>query len=72
MNRLESVSLIVGMITVYSGLWYLTGDLGDEAKIILFVVILFTNGVFGIVWLTAYLGHAEWAEKLVRIFRTEK
>ena len=72
LNRLEFVYLIVGMITVYAGLWYLTGDVGYEAKIILFIAILLTNGLFGIMWIKAYLGHAEWAEKLVKTFRTEK
>ena len=53
------------MITCYAGLWYLTGDIGQETKVTLFIVILFANALFGIIWITAYLGHAEWAEKLV-------
>ena len=59
------------MITVYAGLWYLTGDIGQEAKIILFVVILLINALFGIMWIKEYLGHAEWAEKLAKKFQIE-
>ena len=50
------------MITVYAGLWYLTGDVGEETSIILFILMLTVNAIFGIVWITAYLGNAEWAE----------
>ena len=59
-------SLMVGMITVYAGLWYLTGDLPNESKICLFIIILLVNAVFGIMWIIEYLSTAEWAEKLVK------
>ena len=59
------------MITVYTGLWYLTGDVGNESKIILFIVIIFANALFGIIWITVYLGHVEWAVSLVKKCRTE-
>ena len=54
------------MITVYAGLWYLTGDIGYETSIIVFVIILFANAVFGIMWIIAYVGTAEWAETIIR------
>ena len=71
LNRIEFISLIVGMITVYAGLWYLTGDIGEETSIILFIVILSVNALFGIMWITSYLGHAEWAEIVVKKIRIE-
>ena len=33
---------------------------------IVFALILIGNAVFGIMWIFAYLGNAEWAEILVR------
>ena len=51
------------MVTVYAGLWYITGDIGEETSIVLFIVMLFVNLLFGIIWISEYLGHAEWAEK---------
>ena len=59
------------MITVYAGLWYLTGDVGNETKIFLFIVIIFSNAFFGIIWITSYLGHVDWAVSLVKNCRTE-
>ena len=59
------------MITVYAGLWYLTGDIGYESDIILFSIILYSNLIFGIMWISAYLGNAEWAVLCVKRFRTE-
>ena len=54
------------MMTCYAGLWYLTGDIGHETSIIIFVMILLANAVFGIMWIIAYLGVAEWAEAIVK------
>ena len=59
------------MITVYDGLWYLTNDVGYEVKIILFIVILFVNALFGIIWIKAYLIHAEWAVDILKKYRLE-
>ena len=59
------------MTTCYAGLWYLTGDIGYETSINLFAVILVANAYFGIMWITAYLDHAEWANRWVKKFRTE-
>ena len=59
------------MITCYAGLWYLSGDIGEVTKIILFIAILLANAFFGILWITAYLGNAEWAEKGAKKFQTE-
>ena len=60
------------MITIYAGLWYLTHDIGEETSTILFAIMLIVNTIFGVIWITAYLGRAGWAEKLVYCFRVEK
>ena len=54
------------MMTCYAGLWYLTGDIGEETSIIIFILILIANTIFGIMWIIAYIGSAEWAEKIVK------
>ena len=54
------------MLTVYIGLWYLDGAVGEETKIILFAIIIYANLIFCIIWLIAYISNAEWAEKLVK------
>ena len=55
MNRIEILSLNVSIVTCYVGLWYLTGDIGYETSIIVFIIILLANAVFGIMWILAYL-----------------
>ena len=60
------------MITVYAGLWYMTGDIGYESEIILFAIMLIANLLFLLIWAKAYVANAEWAEKLVKYFRLEK
>ena len=60
------------MTTCYAGLWYLSSDIGKEAKTILFIVILSSNALFGVLWITAYLGNVEWATKWVKMLRVEK
>ena len=37
----------------------------------LFIVIIFSNALFGIIWITAYLGHVDWAVSLVKKYRIE-
>ena len=63
-NQIETVSLIVGLITVYAGMWYLTGDIGDETSIIIFAIILLTNLLFLTLWITAFLRAVPLAEKV--------
>ena len=53
-------------MTCYAGLWYLTGDIGEDTSIIVFTLILLANAVFGIMWIIAYVGTAEWAETIIR------
>ena len=53
------------MITVYAGLWYLTHDIGEETGIILFAIMIIVNAIFGIIWITSYLGRVAWAASFV-------
>ena len=69
---MEIVSLNVALLTCYAGLWYLTGDIEEETKIIVFIIIIFANLFFVIMWIIEYVGHAAWGEKLVKKIRLEK
>ena len=59
------------MITVYAGLWYLSKDIGEETRIVLFAVIITFNALFGIIWITSYLSNASWAQLVVKRCRIE-
>ncbi|CAG9331088.1 unnamed protein product [Blepharisma stoltei] len=50
LNNTELVAKTVCVITIYSGLFYLTGSLGNTAKIILFIFIFITNIYFVAYW----------------------
>ena len=57
---------MIGFVTVYIGLWFLTDDLEDEeTKILLFALILLSNLIFVFKWLIAYLGAATWAKRCI-------
>ena len=54
------------MITCYAGLWYLTGDMGPETSIIIFIIMLVANAFFGIIWIITYIVYGKpWAEKWI-------
>lgn len=46
LNQMEGRSIFVAAITIYCGLYYLTGDLDEWAKIVFFIVILAVNLFF--------------------------
>ena len=50
LNTMELRAIIVSAVTIYSGLFFLTGDLADEAKIMMFVVMILSNLVFLSYW----------------------
>ena len=62
-NRLEDLSLICGAFMIYAGTLYLSGDIGEETKIALFIVILLVTTIFYITWIRAYIHEAIWAYK---------
>ena len=51
LNRLEIKSILVSAITIYSGLYYSTGQLGFSVNILLFVIIVLANAYFLMSWL---------------------
>lgn len=51
LNEMEVKSILVSAITIYCGLFYLTGSLDDTSKFILFVVMLLANILFLMTWL---------------------
>ena len=53
LNLLEATSILVAELTVYCGLFYLTGDIGPETKIIMFLIIVTSNAFFVGLWLLA-------------------
>ena len=52
LNVMESRSIFVATISIYCGLFYLTKDLDDATKIILFLVMVFVNLYFLLYWCT--------------------
>ena len=72
-NEIEVWSLMVCFFTLYFGLWYLSGDIySEEAKIILFALIILSNLCFLMKWVIAYIRHAAWAVSIVKRFKLEK
>lgn len=50
LNKMEIRSIVVSGATIYSGMFFLTGDLTVEGKIVLFSVMVLTNIVFMVYW----------------------
>ena len=71
-NRIEAFSLRISFMTVYIGLWYLSGDIvHEEVKIILFIILIVGNLAFVILWIKAYLSSAAWALKIFKFIKFE-
>ena len=49
------MSILTAATTIYCGLLYLTGDMGEEIQLVLFALILLSNAVFFFTWLWAIL-----------------
>lgn len=54
LNKLELYSILVSLITIYCGLFYLTKDIGEEVKIALLIMIVLANSLFLIQWIKEY------------------
>jgi hypothetical protein len=50
MNVVEVRAIVVSGVTIYSGLFFLTGGLSYEAKLMMFILMVFSNFVFVIYW----------------------
>ena len=57
LNVMEVRSIVVSAITIYSGLFFLTGDLTNEIKMILFVTMVITNVLFLSYWVYYTFGY---------------
>ena len=55
LNKLEQMSILTAATTIYCGLLYLTGDMGEEIQLVLFALILLSNAVFFFTWLWVML-----------------
>ena len=55
LNKLEQMSIVTSATTIYSGLLYLTDDIGEEMKLFIFALILISNAVFLFTWLLGIL-----------------
>ena len=51
LNHMEIEGLSTATLTLYCGVYYMTGDLGDIATLCLFILIVIGNGYFIIYWL---------------------
>jgi len=54
LNNIETKSLISATFTLYCGLFYLSGDLDGNSSYVLFILILSSNIIFGVLWFIAY------------------
>lgn len=50
MNKMEFRSIIVSIVTIYCGLYYLTPNVSDTGRIILFIILVLFNSVFFSYW----------------------
>lgn len=50
LNNIETKSLISATFTLYCGLFYLSGDLDENSSYVLFILILSSNIIFGLLW----------------------
>ncbi|CAG9323996.1 unnamed protein product [Blepharisma stoltei] len=56
LNSLETKSILVSGLTIYSGLYYLTDDLIYPARILLFIIIVSANLFFLAHWISSMTG----------------
>jgi hypothetical protein len=54
LNQLELLSIASATCTIYCGCFYLTGDLNESTKILLFVIIVGSNSAFIGLWLREF------------------
>jgi len=53
---MEIRAIIVASVTIYCGLYYLTNDINEHSKIILFAIMLFSNAYFLVYWIYKMCG----------------
>lgn len=50
LNKLEHRAIVVAAVTVYCGMWFMTGDIGELSKVVMLVVIVAANVYFLLLW----------------------
>jgi hypothetical protein len=55
LNELEFRSILTSAVTIYCGLFYLTEDLDEVTKLILFLLIIAMNAYFLLYWIESYV-----------------
>jgi len=55
MNKMEFRSIIVSIVTIYCGLYYLTPNVSDTGRIILFIILVLFNSVFFSYWIFFFI-----------------
>jgi hypothetical protein len=55
LNQMEVRSILVANLTIYCGLYYLTGDLSEIAKLSFFIIIVVSNAYFLYYWILKLL-----------------
>ena len=56
LNTMEVRSILVSTVTIYCGLYYLTGDLDYVSRVIFFIIIVVANIYFLYIWITGMFG----------------
>jgi len=51
LNKLEVSSILVAGVTIYCGLYYLSGHIGEITKLVLFIIIVLINSTFIGYWI---------------------
>jgi len=57
LNQMEIRSIAVSAITIYAGMFFLTGDLSESGKILLFVFMVLANVIFLFFWIYFTFGY---------------
>jgi len=50
LNKLEHRAIVVAAVTVYCGMWFMTGDIGESSKVVMLGVIVLANAYFLLLW----------------------
>jgi hypothetical protein len=51
LNRLEAISIFIGIVTIYFGMYYLLVNIGTSLEYFIFTMILISNVIFVTLWM---------------------
>eukprot|EP00357_Protocruzia_adherens_P024635 CAMPEP_0115027274 /NCGR_PEP_ID=MMETSP0216-20121206/35388_1 /TAXON_ID=223996 /ORGANISM="Protocruzia adherens, Strain Boccale" /LENGTH=199 /DNA_ID=CAMNT_0002402797 /DNA_START=88 /DNA_END=684 /DNA_ORIENTATION=- len=55
LNLLESKSLLVGLVTIYCGLYFVSDELSETSQLVLFLTLISLNGYFFSHWIAIFV-----------------